>query len=119
MYPNASLRAVLRRRSSRSTLQGIDGRWPFRGSAAGGSSSTRRPPVASLSSSAGAVSARRCATRPEHADIWHGFGDAATVARKSRILDGHCADVGRDPAEIVRSTGVQQPVGARIYAHSP
>ena len=47
----------------------------------------------------------------EHADIWHGFGDAATVARKSRILDGHCADVGRDPAEIVRSTGVQQPPG--------
>ena len=45
----------------------------------------------------------------EHADIWHGFGDAATVARKSGILDGHCADVGRDPAEIVRSTGVQQP----------
>ena len=45
----------------------------------------------------------------EHADIWHGFGDAATVARKSGILDEHCADVGRDPAEIVRSTGVQQP----------
>jgi alkanesulfonate monooxygenase SsuD/methylene tetrahydromethanopterin reductase-like flavin-dependent oxidoreductase (luciferase family) len=45
----------------------------------------------------------------EHADIWHGFGDAATVARKSGILDGHCADVGRDPAQIVRSTGVQQP----------
>jgi probable F420-dependent oxidoreductase len=45
----------------------------------------------------------------EHADIWHGFGDAATVARKSGILDRHCADVGRDPAEIVRSTGVQQP----------
>ena len=45
----------------------------------------------------------------EHADIWHGFGDAETIARKSRILDEHCADVGRDPAEIERSTGVQQP----------
>ena len=45
----------------------------------------------------------------EHADIWHGFGDADTLARKSAILDGHCADVGRDPAEIERSTGVQQP----------
>jgi probable F420-dependent oxidoreductase len=45
----------------------------------------------------------------EHADIWHGFGDAATVARKSGILDGHCADVGRDPADIERSTGVQAP----------
>ncbi len=45
----------------------------------------------------------------EYANIWHGFGDAATIARKSRILDEHCADVGRDPAEIERSTGVQQP----------
>jgi probable F420-dependent oxidoreductase len=45
----------------------------------------------------------------EHADIWHGFGDAATIGRKSRILDGHCADLGRDPAEIERSCGVQAP----------
>ena len=45
----------------------------------------------------------------EYATIWHGFGDAATIARKSRILDEHCADVGRDPTEIERSTGVQQP----------
>ncbi len=45
----------------------------------------------------------------EHADVWHGFGDAATVARKSGILDGHCADVGRDPAEIERSCGVSAP----------
>jgi probable F420-dependent oxidoreductase len=45
----------------------------------------------------------------EYANIWHGFGDAATIARKSRILDEHCADVGRDPAEIERSAGVQQP----------
>lgn len=43
----------------------------------------------------------------QHADIWHGFGDADTCARKVRILDGHCADVGRDPAEIERSVGVQ------------
>jgi probable F420-dependent oxidoreductase len=45
----------------------------------------------------------------ENATIWHGFGNADTVARKSRILDGHCADVGRDPAEIERSTGVSAP----------
>ncbi|ODU02342.1 MAG: LLM class F420-dependent oxidoreductase [Pseudonocardia sp. SCN 72-86] len=43
----------------------------------------------------------------EHADIWHGFGDAETIAHKSRILDDHCADVGRDPAAIARSAGVQ------------
>ena len=45
----------------------------------------------------------------EYADIWHGFGDAATIARKGGILDGHCADVGRDPGEIERSCGVQSP----------
>ena len=42
----------------------------------------------------------------EHADIWHSFGDAATVARKSAILAEHCAVVGRDPADIERSVGV-------------
>jgi probable F420-dependent oxidoreductase len=42
----------------------------------------------------------------QHADIWHGFGDAATVRRKSEILDRWCADVGRAPDEIERSCGV-------------
>jgi probable F420-dependent oxidoreductase len=41
-----------------------------------------------------------------HADIWHVFGDADTLARKSTVLDEHCADVGRDPADIERSTEV-------------
>lgn len=41
-----------------------------------------------------------------HADIWHGFGDPDTVAHKVSVLDGHCADLGRDPAEIERSVGV-------------
>lgn len=43
----------------------------------------------------------------KHADIWHGFGDPDTVARKVRVLDEHCAAVGRDPEQIVRSVGVQ------------
>jgi probable F420-dependent oxidoreductase len=42
----------------------------------------------------------------QHADVWHAFGDVATIRRKSEILDRHCADVGRDPAEIERSTAV-------------
>ncbi|WP_024287865.1 LLM class F420-dependent oxidoreductase [Cellulomonas sp. KRMCY2] len=42
----------------------------------------------------------------EHATVWHSFGDAETVARKSAILDEHCAVVGRDPDEIERSVGV-------------
>jgi len=43
----------------------------------------------------------------EHADIWHSFGDLDTFTRKSRILDEHCAAVGRDPGEIERSVGAQ------------
>ena len=42
----------------------------------------------------------------EHADLWHSFGDAETYNHKSEVLAGHCADVGRDPAEIDRVWGV-------------
>jgi probable F420-dependent oxidoreductase len=49
----------------------------------------------------------------EHADIWHAFGDPATLKRKSDILDDWCAQVGRDPAEIQRSTTVARLTGER------
>jgi F420-dependent oxidoreductase-like protein len=40
----------------------------------------------------------------EHADVWNaGGGEPAEVRRLSGVLDRHCADVGRDPAEIRRS----------------
>jgi probable F420-dependent oxidoreductase len=42
-----------------------------------------------------------------HADIWHTFGDPAVVERKTGILRQHCADAGRDPAEIEISAGVE------------
>ncbi|MBX9246083.1 LLM class F420-dependent oxidoreductase [Actinotalea ferrariae] len=42
----------------------------------------------------------------EHATIWHSFADAATFEHKSAVLDRHCADVGRDPAQIERSVGL-------------
>lgn len=46
----------------------------------------------------------------EHADIWHTFGDAETLERKSTILDEHGAAVGRDTAALVeRSVGVDKP----------
>ena len=41
------------------------------------------------------------------ADIWNGEGDPATYARKSAVLDEHCAAIGRDPATIRRTVGVQ------------
>ncbi len=39
----------------------------------------------------------------EHADIWHGFGDADTIAHKHDVLDDWCAKAGRNPGEIERS----------------
>ena len=38
-----------------------------------------------------------------HADACNVFGDAATVAHKLDVLDGHCRAIGRDPADITRT----------------
>src|SRR3712207_744208 len=57
---------------------------------------TRRIPV--LVGGGGEKKTLRLVAR--HADIWHSFGDAATLERKAGILRQHCADLGRDPAEI-------------------
>jgi probable F420-dependent oxidoreductase len=42
----------------------------------------------------------------QHADIWHAFGEPEVFARKNRVLDEWCDRVGRDPAAIERSVGV-------------
>jgi probable F420-dependent oxidoreductase len=42
----------------------------------------------------------------QHADLWHGFGDAERFRAKNEILETHCAAVGRDPREIERTWGV-------------
>lgn len=55
----------------------------------------------------------------KHADVWHGFGVPEVVERKVKILDQHCADAGRDPAEIERSVGVNgapDELGAELLA---
>lgn len=38
-----------------------------------------------------------------HADAWNAFGDVETIRHKIAVLDGHCADEGRDPATIQRT----------------
>ena len=40
----------------------------------------------------------------QYADACNVFGSPEGIARKYRILDEHCAAIGRDPAEIERST---------------
>jgi len=43
----------------------------------------------------------------EHADVWNfQGGDMTDGARRSARLDSFCADIGRDPATITRSTNV-------------
>lgn len=47
----------------------------------------------------------------EQADIWHGFGEAETIAHKHEVLDEWCRRIGRDPGEIERSAGVAPTPG--------
>ncbi len=42
----------------------------------------------------------------EHADLWHGFGDAERYRHKAGVLAEHCAKIGRDPGEIEHVWGV-------------
>jgi probable F420-dependent oxidoreductase len=49
-----------------------------------------------------------------HADIWHSFSDLDTFNRKQEILAAHCADAGRDPAEIERSVGTPDGDPAQV-----
>jgi alkanesulfonate monooxygenase SsuD/methylene tetrahydromethanopterin reductase-like flavin-dependent oxidoreductase (luciferase family) len=55
----------------------------------------------------GGWGARTLRVVAEHADIWNVPGpphnSVAYVAERSRILDEHCAALGRDPSEITRS----------------
>jgi alkanesulfonate monooxygenase SsuD/methylene tetrahydromethanopterin reductase-like flavin-dependent oxidoreductase (luciferase family) len=49
----------------------------------------------------------------EHADIWNcpTRGSAEELRHKSAVLDDHCAAIGRDPSEIVRSVQVLVAMG--------
>jgi alkanesulfonate monooxygenase SsuD/methylene tetrahydromethanopterin reductase-like flavin-dependent oxidoreductase (luciferase family) len=42
-------------------------------------------------------------TVAKYADMWNMSGEPETVAHKMEVLDQHCADVGRDPADIERT----------------
>jgi alkanesulfonate monooxygenase SsuD/methylene tetrahydromethanopterin reductase-like flavin-dependent oxidoreductase (luciferase family) len=44
-------------------------------------------------------------TIARYADMWNGMGKTETLRRKVDVLHQHCADVGRDPAEIVKTIG--------------
>ena len=49
----------------------------------------------------------------EHAAVWNAPGGSPEeVAELSAVLDGHCADIRRDPAEIRRSVQIRVPADA-------
>ena len=76
---------------------------------------TRRIPV--LIGGGGEKKTLRFTAR--HATIWHGFGKPDAIARKHAVLDDWCDRIGRDPAEIERSCGVDgDPAesGDRLHA---
>ncbi|MGI8476990.1 MAG: TIGR03560 family F420-dependent LLM class oxidoreductase [Thermomicrobiales bacterium] len=39
----------------------------------------------------------------EYADRWNSHGSVTDMRERNLILDGHCAEIGRDPATIIRS----------------
>ena len=40
------------------------------------------------------------------ADVWHGFGSVAALARRSKLIDEHAERAGRDPEAIMRAASV-------------
>jgi alkanesulfonate monooxygenase SsuD/methylene tetrahydromethanopterin reductase-like flavin-dependent oxidoreductase (luciferase family) len=42
----------------------------------------------------------------KHADLWNVSGTPDELRHKNDVLDGHCADVGRIPTDIVRTSGI-------------
>jgi F420-dependent oxidoreductase-like protein len=52
----------------------------------------------------GAGEQRTLRTAARYADMWHAFESTEVMAHKIAVLKKHCAEVGRDPAEI-------EPVG--------
>ena len=44
----------------------------------------------------------------QYADMWHGFGDAATIAHKMEVLDNWCEEIGRNPQDIERTAGTNK-----------
>ncbi|MBV9920470.1 MAG: LLM class F420-dependent oxidoreductase [Pseudonocardia sp.] len=53
----------------------------------------------------------------EHAAVWNAPGGRPEqVAELSAVLDGHCAAIGRDPAEIRRSVQIRVPADVSALA---
>jgi alkanesulfonate monooxygenase SsuD/methylene tetrahydromethanopterin reductase-like flavin-dependent oxidoreductase (luciferase family) len=47
----------------------------------------------------------------QYADLWNAWGTPDLIAHKSKVLDEHCARIGRDPAAIQRTAQALTVVG--------
>jgi probable F420-dependent oxidoreductase len=48
----------------------------------------------------------------QYANMWHGFGDAETYRHKMKVLNGWCAEIGRNPEEIERTADARRNANA-------
>jgi probable F420-dependent oxidoreductase len=65
-----------------------------------------RNPIPILIGGGGEKKTLRIAAR--YANMTHTFGNLETFSRKMRVLDNWCAEIGRNPREIERSTVTQK-----------
>jgi F420-dependent oxidoreductase-like protein len=59
---------------------------------------TPRPPL-----TLGAHGPRMLGICARHADAWNSFGTTEEIRSRNAVLDEACAEIGRDPSEVVRS----------------
>jgi hypothetical protein len=55
----------------------------------------------------------------EYADEWNAWGLPELIAHKSRVLDAHCATVGRDPEAVRRTAQALVVVDGPLPADLP
>jgi len=74
------------------------------------------PPVGSLPLLIGGLGERlTLAVTARHADMWNGWGTPAEFGRLNQILDQHCVDAGRDPAEVTRTVALFDCASDDVY----
>jgi alkanesulfonate monooxygenase SsuD/methylene tetrahydromethanopterin reductase-like flavin-dependent oxidoreductase (luciferase family) len=52
-------------------------------------------------------------TVARYADYWHGHGAPDVIRHKLEVLAAHCAEIGRDPAEVMPLTSVRPDIVLR------
>ena len=48
----------------------------------------------------------------QYANMWHGFGEPETYRHKMKVMNGWCAEIGRNPEEIEHTADARRNAGA-------